>query len=172
MGHVKTVKPYMHMKVAARNPQLENLFYEVAEVGLHYVRADLTNLLHPKISSASDAARILRPFFATAMHHHECFIMLCLSNDNAVIAAYKVSEGGITGTLVDVRIVYQAALLCNATSIVVSHNHPSGTLRPSQADIKVTQDLKKAGELLNIKLLDHVILTADGYMSFGDDGLL
>jgi DNA repair protein RadC len=160
------------MKIASKNPQLESVFYEVAEVGLHYVRADLTSLLNPKISSSSDAARILRPFFSTCMQHHEQFSMLCLSNHNEVLAAYKVSDGGLTGTVADVRIIYQTALLCNATAIIICHNHPSGNTRPSQADITLTKKVKQAGEILDIKLLDHIILTADAYTSFGDEGLL
>lgn len=160
------------MKIASKNPQLESVFYEVAEVGLHYVRADLHNLISPKIGSSSDAARILRPFFSTCMQHHESFFMLCLTNNNEVIAAYKVSQGGLTGTVADVRMIYQTALLCNAAAIVIAHNHPSGTTRASQADLAITKRIKEAGQILDIKLIDHIILTADAYTSFGDEGWL
>lgn len=160
------------MRILNEPPGATAVFYEVAEVGLHYVRADLSNFIRPKISSSSDAERILRPFFESAMHHRELFYMLCLSNSNEVLAAYRVSEGGLTGTVADVRLIYQTALLCNATALIICHNHPSGNTSPSQADISLTRKVKQAGEILDIRLLDHLILTATAYKSFGDEGLL
>jgi len=84
----------------------------------------------------------------------------------------KISECGISSTLVDVRIIMQAALLCNASGIIVSHNHPSGNLKPSGCDIKMTTQIKEAAKVLSFTLLDHVILTSDSHFSFADDGMI
>ena len=84
----------------------------------------------------------------------------------------QLSKGGITGTMVDVRLAFKKALELGAVSIILAHNHPSGTLKPSQADIQLTKKLKTAGESLDIKVLDHVIVTEAGYFSFADDAIL
>ena len=83
-----------------------------------------------------------------------------------------MSKGGITGTVVDIRIVFKMALEIGATSIVLCHNHPSGSLKPSEADKQITQKLKRAGESLEITILDHVIITETSYFSFVDQGIL
>jgi DNA repair protein RadC len=157
------------MKALVKNP-LEPIIWQVNEVGLHYVRQ--CTLPKPKIESSSDAADILRPFFATCQNHHEQFYMLCLSQRNVVLAAFKVSAGGITGTVADVRLMMQTALLCNATGIVIAHNHPSGNPRFSSADISLTRKVKQACEILDLRLLDHVLLLDDGHVSATDEGLL
>ncbi len=84
----------------------------------------------------------------------------------------KVSEGGIDACIVDIRRIFQGALLSNSTSIIIAHNHPSGNLKTSQADIRLTNEIKKAGEFLKIKLLDSIILTSTTYFSFADGGLM
>ncbi len=86
---------------------------------------------------------------------------------------YEVSNGGITGTLVDVRILFAVLLKSLTTAVILLHNHPSGTLKPSEADKRLTKKIKKAGELFDIKVLDHLILTPEGdYYSFADNGIL
>ena len=169
--HEKQVKPFnTHaMKALKQNP-LQPIIYHVNEVGLHYVRQ--CTLPKPKIESSSDAVDILRPFFAPCQNHHEQFYMLCLSQRNMVLAAYKVSAGGLTGTVADVRMIFQTALLCNAAAIVIAHNHPSGNRRFSQADIALTRKVKQAGEIMDIRLLDHVLMLDEGYVSSADEGLL
>lgn len=120
-----------------------------------------------------DAVEVFRAHFdADEMDYRESFFALYLNQANKVLGIKKISECGISSTLVDVRIVLQAALLCNATAMIVAHNHPSGNLKPSTADIQMTSQIKDAGKILNISLLDHVILTADSYFSFADDGLM
>lgn len=111
-------------------------------------------------------------FDADEMDYRESFFALYLNQANKVLGIKKISECGISSTLVDVRIVMQAGLLCNATAIIVAHNHPSGNLKPSGCDIKMTAQIKEAAKILNISLLDHVILTSDSYLSFADEGLI
>lgn len=102
----------------------------------------------------------------------ESFFCIMLSNSGRVMGFFKVSSGGVTGCFVDAKVVFQAALLSNATSIILTHNHPSGNLTPSTADIELTYKLQQAGESLDIKLLDHIIITDNSYFSFADHGLL
>ena len=95
-----------------------------------------------------------------------------LNNSNKILEKQQLSKGGITGTLVDVRLVLKTALELNAVGIILAHNHPSGTLKPSQSDIQLTQKLKGAAASLDLKVLDHIIVTEKAYFSFADDGLL
>ena len=96
-----------------------------------------------------------------------------LNNANKVKGIYEVSNGGITGTLVDVRILFAVLLKSLTTAVILLHNHPSGTLKPSEADKRLTQKIKKAGEFFDIKILDYLIMTPEGdYYSFADNGIL
>jgi DNA repair protein RadC len=98
---------------------------------------------------------------------------MLLNNSNKVKGIFEVSTGGITGTLVDVRILFAVILKSLSTSIILAHNHPSGNLKPSEADKQLTQKIKNAGGFLDVKLLDHLIIIPDGdYFSFADEGLL
>jgi len=103
---------------------------------------------------------------------HEEFWLLMLNRANRVLGRYKVSQGGLAGTVIDTRIILKKALDNLATSIIVCHNHPSGNNQPSDADVKITEKLKKASEMLEIKLLDHVIIADKSYFSFADEGLI
>jgi DNA repair protein RadC len=103
---------------------------------------------------------------------HEEFWIIYLNNSNKVLSKSQLSKGGITGTLVDVRLVFKAALEMGAVSIILSHNHPSGALQPSEADKQITKKLKLAGESLDIRILDHLIITENHYYSFADEGIL
>ena len=94
------------------------------------------------------------------------------NNSNKVIHKTQISKGGITGTVVDTRIIYKIALEYNATSVILSHNHPSGSLIASEADIQITKKLKEAGKHLDISVLDHVIVTETNYFSFADENIL
>lgn len=102
----------------------------------------------------------------------EQFKVVLLNNNNKVLGVYENSCGGTTSTVVDVRLVFAAALLANSKKIILAHNHPSGSLKPSHADLKLTARIKDAGELLDIQVLDHLIITAEGYYSLADEGLL
>lgn len=111
-------------------------------------------------------------FDADQIDYKESFYVLYLDQRNKVLGIKKTSECGISSTMVDVRIVMQGALLCNASAIVVCHNHPSGNLTPSSSDIKMTKKIEEAAKVLDFNLLDHIILTSDSYFSFLDEGLL
>lgn len=136
------------------------------EVQLSYKRK---RGLKTKIASSSTADKLLRPFYEDIMDHKEAFKVLLLSRSNQVLGVHHVSEGGITGTVVDTKIIAQAAILSNASSVILSHNHPSGNLQPSGQDKQVTNKLKNALQLLDITVLDHIILTDEGYYSFADE---
>jgi DNA repair protein RadC len=103
---------------------------------------------------------------------HEEFWLLMLNRANRVVGRFKVSQGGLSGTVIDTRIILKKALDNLASSIIVCHNHPSGNNQPSDADVKITGKLKKAAEMLEIKLLDHVIIADKSYFSFADEGLI
>ena len=123
-----------------------------------------------KITSSKAVFEIMQPIIGELPH--EEFWVLYLNNSNKVIYKSQISKGGLTGTLVDTRIVFKMALEHNATSIILSHNHPSGKLQASDADIQITKKLKEAGKSLDIQILDHVIVTEHNYFSFADEGLL
>ncbi|MDX1278442.1 DNA repair protein RadC [Oceanihabitans sediminis] len=123
-----------------------------------------------KITSSVSVFELLQPILGELPH--EEFWIVYLNNSNKVIQKNQLSKGGITGTMVDVRLVLKNALEVGATGIILAHNHPSGTLRPSEADKQITRKLKIAGESLDIKVLDHLIITEKAYFSFADENLL
>jgi len=126
-----------------------------------------------KIESSKDTYKVFKEVFdADTIDWTETMIILALSNSNKVLGFYKLSSGGQTGVICDPKIVFQFALLSNASNIILAHNHPSGTLQPSKADKVITEKIKEAGKLLDIKLLDHLIITSEGYYSFADNCLL
>ena len=123
-----------------------------------------------KITSSRAVFEIMQPVIGELPH--EEFWILYLNNSNKVTYKAQLSKGGITGTVVDVRIVFKTALEQNATGIILVHNHPSGILQASDPDKQITRQLKAAGQALSINVLDHVIVTENGYLSFADDGIL
>ncbi len=122
-----------------------------------------------KITSSKIIFEIMQPIIGELPH--EEFWIIYMNNSNKVIAKSQLSKGGITGTLVDVRIVFKTALEIGATALILCHNHPSGTLIPSDADKQITRKLKLAGDSLEIKVLDHLIVTETSYFSFADEGI-
>ncbi|SDB66514.1 DNA repair protein RadC [Flavobacteriaceae bacterium MAR_2010_188] len=127
-------------------------------------------LVKSKITSSQSVFELLHPIIGDLLH--EEFWIVYLNNSNKVIQSSQLSKGGITGTLVDVRLVMKTAIQLNATGIILAHNHPSGALTPSEADKQITKKLKIAGENLDIKILDHLIVTDKEYYSFADEGIL
>ena len=125
---------------------------------------------HQKIGSSRDVFEIMEPIVGEL--GHEEFWILYLNNSNKVLQKQQLSKGGITGTLVDVRLVLKQALEVGAVALILCHNHPSGTLQPSQADKSITEKLKNAALSLDIKVLDHLIITEQAYFSFADKELL
>ena len=122
-----------------------------------------------KVTSSKVIFEIMQPIIGELPH--EEFWIIYLNNSNKILSKSQLSKGGITGTLVDVRIVFKSALEMGATSLILCHNHPSGTLVPSDADKHITKKLKIAGDSLEIKVLDHLIITETNYFSFVDEGV-
>ncbi|OSY88498.1 hypothetical protein WH52_07025 [Tenacibaculum holothuriorum] len=124
----------------------------------------------PKISGSKDAFKIIQPVLGDLSH--EEFWVLHLNNANKVITKQQLSKGGMTGALVDVRLLFKRALELSSVGILICHNHPSGKLNPSSSDIELTKKIKEASLTLDIKLLDHLIVTEKAYFSFADEGIL
>ncbi|RXP63275.1 JAB domain-containing protein [Lutibacter sp. HS1-25] len=124
----------------------------------------------PKITSSKSVFEIMQPLIGELQH--EEFWIVYLNNSNKVLLKEQLSKGGLTGTLVDVRLVFKRALDLFATAVILCHNHPSGKLQPSVADKSITSKLKLAGETLDIKVLDHLIITENAYFSFADESIL
>jgi DNA repair protein RadC len=150
-----------------------NHLLTIAEVRLVY-KTKIKPSERLKIKSSKDAYEIfIENWDPDSIEHREEFQLLLLNRSNSVLGIFPVSKGGLSGTVTDVRLIYQAAIKANASGIIVCHNHPSGNLNPSESDTKITQKIKEAGNLMDIQLLDHLILTMDGsYYSFADNGLL
>jgi len=123
-----------------------------------------------KISSSKDIYEIFHALLAD-LPHEEFWIVL-LNRSNKIIDRQKISQGGISGTVTDIRLMMKAALDKLASSIVLIHNHPSGNTKPSEADISITQKVKESGKLMDITLLDHIIITDGSYFSFADEGMI
>lgn len=145
---------------------------QVSEISISYKPAIGDK---PVIKSCLDAYTVIRGFFsADTISVQEQFVVLYLNQAQRVIAGYKVSTGGLTSTVGDLRLIFSAALKTLATGFIVGHNHPSGNLQPSNQDIALTIKLKEAGTMIDIKLMDHIIIgPVEGtYYSFADAGLL
>ena len=123
------------------------------------------------ISCSMDVVEILRSFWSKdILEYKEEFYVLILSRSNKVRGYHKISEGGASATLVDPKMIFSVALKCNACAVILAHNHPSGNTKPSQSDIELTRKIKEGGKILEISVLDHIILTAESYYSFADEG--
>lgn len=122
------------------------------------------------IQSSKQAYDMLYPHLSDL--HHEEFWILLLNRANHLIRPMHISRGGLSGTVADAKIIFKLAIENRASSIILAHNHPSGNRKPSNADIKLTKQIIKAGELLDIAVLDHVILAGESYFSFADEGMM
>ena len=146
--------------------------FGVSEVMLTY-KSKIRPSERKKISCSRDAYDSFKENWNhDTLEYCEEFKVLLMNRSNAVLGIIAVSKGGISGTVTDVRIVLQAALKSNASGLIACHNHPSGSLNPSESDSKITQKIKEAGNVMDIQLLDHLIITAEDYYSFADNGLL
>jgi DNA repair protein RadC len=144
----------------------------VSEIELVY-KSKIKNSERPQIKSSQDAYHLLKSSWNQGkIDYFEQFKILFLNHSFKVLGLYEMSSGGITGTIVDLRMIFSAALKANATNIMIAHNHPSGNTKPSEADKHMTAKIRQAGELLDIKLLDHLIITSETYYSFTDEGAL
>jgi DNA repair protein RadC len=146
--------------------------FQVAEIQLSY-KSNVKPSLRPKINHSNDACQILRQNWdQTKIEFVEQFKVILTNRANKVLGIFELSTGGMTGTVADPKLIFVAALKSGATGILLAHNHPSGNLTPSQADIDLTKKIKEGGKFLEIQLLDHLVITSESYYSFADEGLL
>lgn len=124
----------------------------------------------PVMAGSRDVALYLQQLLQD--HHHEVFVVLFLNRANKIRHFEVISSGGITGTVADPRLIMKKAIEQEATGLILSHNHPSGNLRPSKADEELTYKIREAAKLLDIRVMDHIIVSHEGYFSFADEGLL
>jgi len=143
---------------------------KLREVSAVYKTSDVVP--NAKISQSKDVADYIRQVYPVEISIREAMVVLYLNNSNRTLGWSTASIGGLTATLVDVRLILRDALLTQSTSFILIHSHPSGNLSPSQADISITDKVRKAAELMDIKLLDHIIITEDDFYSFVDSGKL
>lgn len=146
-------------------------YFKVSEIKVSYTDKVKASE-RAKICASKDAAQLLNSVFVDCLQHHEEFYVMLLNRSNRVLGISCISKGGISGTVVDLKIILQTALKANASGLIVSHNHPSGNLTASREDVKVTEKLKSACQLLDLSLLDHLIISEEGYFSFADEGIL
>lgn len=125
-----------------------------------------------KITSSFNASEYLKTIYPVQIDYKEAFVCLYLSRSNQTIGYSTISIGGISSTVVDPKVVFQNALLCNASGIILCHNHPSGNLNPSQSDLDLTKKIIEGSKVLDMSVLDHLILIEDGFYSFADNGRL
>jgi DNA repair protein RadC len=150
--------------------EIHSIPKEVSEIKVSY---STTNTPKVKITSGDVAFELLLSLWdLDTIELQEEFKVLLLNRANEVLGIYPLSKGGITGTVVDSRLIFAVALKCNATGIILCHNHPSGTLKPSNTDITLTKSIKKCADFLDITLIDHLIITKNGFFSFLNEGKL
>lgn len=148
------------------------MIYKLPMVKLSFVN-ELSATERKKVTGSREAADLFRQLYeAGTIEHKEFFFAMYMNRAGHFLGLQKISEGGVSSTVVDVKIIIQAAILANASCIIVCHNHPSGTLKPSSQDIDLTRRLQAAAKLFDIQISDHLILTESSYFSFADDGVL
>jgi DNA repair protein RadC len=144
---------------------------KVAEVKVVYTTL-VKNSERQRVVSSETAFQILKPFYDEFIDYKESSFVILLNRSNRVIGVNKISEGGFSGTIVDAKMVFQIALLTGASGLILSHNHPSGVLKPSDNDIQLTKKIKEFGNMVELPILDHLIMTSEGYYSFADEGMI
>jgi len=149
---------------------MNNTISEVSEIQVSYKP---NKIVSSKIATSFDAVQIIRKFWnEETIEMQEEVKVILLNNSNYVLGIYNLSKGGITSSLVDVRLVLSVALKCLTPGIILVHNHPSGNLKPSSTDLNIVKKLNEGCKLMDITLFDSIIITKENYMSFADDGLL
>ena len=136
------------------------------------LKVNQTKFEQIKITKSEDAANFIKQFYSDDIEIYESFFILLMNRSNKIIGYAKISQGGIIGTYVDKKIVLKYVIDSLASGLIIAHNHPSGVLKPSDEDIKITKQITELCKLLETTLLDHVILTADSFYSFADNGEL
>ena len=144
--------------------------FQICEITVNYsLKVKPSN--RPKITGSRDVFDLVTPLWDD-LEYRESFAVLLLNRANKVLGIANISSGGISGTVADPKIIFQHALKANASSMILLHNHPSGNTQPSEADIALTRKMKECGKFMDLPVLDHVIVTAEGYYSFADEGLI
>lgn len=143
----------------------------ISEIKITY-NPNFTPSERPKVDSSSSAYDIILNQWDNDIQYRESFAVLLMNRANKCLGISFISKGGLSGTIADPKMIFQAALKSNASSIILAHNHPSGNLKPSDNDIRLTKTIKKAGEVLELPVLDHIILSHQSYYSFADEGLM
>jgi DNA repair protein RadC len=136
------------------------------------LKVNQTEFEQIKITKSEDAANFIKQFYSDDIEIYESFFILLMNRSNKIIGYAKISQGGIIGTYVDKKIVLKYLIDSLASGLIIAHNHPSGVLKPSDEDIKITKQIAELCKLLETTLLDHVILTTDSFYSFADNGKL
>jgi len=142
---------------------------KVAEIEVNY-RSPVKPSEQVKVNQSQECYALLIDLWSNKLEYVEEFYILLLNKGNRVLGISKISEGGISGTVVDPKRIFQVALMANATLIILAHNHPSGNHQPSETDDRITKKIRDAGSLLDIGVLDHLIITKEEYFSFADNG--
>jgi DNA repair protein RadC len=145
---------------------------QISEVELVY-RSKVKASLRPILTSSKDVYELLlRSWDKNKIELQEQFKVLLLNRGNKVLGIFEVSSGGVSGTIADPKLIFMAAIKGNSSNIIICHNHPSCNLKPSLADQELTQKIKQGGKLLEINVLDHLIISPEGYYSFADEGVM
>jgi DNA repair protein RadC len=151
---------------------MQDILFNLSEIEISY-NPKIPALQKPRITSSDDAYhQFMQLLNIGKLNIQEQVAVLFLNRGNRVIGGCKLATGGITGVVVDIRIILGIALKCLATGLILAHTHPSGELKPSNADKELTERLKQAAKLMEITLLDHLIITTEAYNSFEDEGFL
>ena len=145
--------------------------HQVTEISVAY-HSKVKASQRVKISRSSDAYELLLSSWDDTIELYESFKIVMLNKANKVLGISLIGNGGVSGCVVDAKRIFATALLSGCSSIILCHNHPSGTTQPSEADVKITNKIKNAGIFLEIAVLDHLIITAEGFYSFADEGTL
>ena len=141
----------------------------VTEYSLKYNKSDINK---SKILSAKDAHEYVKQFYFDDINIYESFFIMMLNRANNVIGYAKISQGGTAGTVIDIKLIAKYAVDSLADSLILIHNHPSGNVKPSTADINITTKIKDGLKLLDITVLDHIIISENNYYSFGNEGII
>lgn len=141
----------------------------ISEYSLKYTKTDIQKT---KVTTSESASKVIRQFYFDDINIYESFFILLLNKANNTTGYAKISQGGTAGTVVDIKIIAKYAVDSLSPNIIICHNHPSGNKQPSDADLNITRKIKDALLLLDIKLVDHIIITENDYYSFADNGNL
>jgi len=146
-------------------------YFTIPEITVSY-KDTVKNSERAVVTCSADVAKIFTEACKGCMDHHEEVYALFLNRANRVLGISNIAKGGFSSSVIDIRIILQTALIVSASAIMLSHNHPSGSIKPSKQDLDITKQVQKGCEAIGIQLLDHVIVTSETYTSFADSGLL